>query len=186
MGDGGRIILVGEDGQSRLVLEPPATPAPQPGRPANGMGERDTESPETLFDLIREPTTGVTASGSFIDGETETAPLASGERTAVPLHAGVAATAAAFRYERRTGLIVPERIRTERMPRDVTSLIESLVRNVRFLPEHLLAVRQETAPIERREASLFDGTAQTRRIEQSTINFQFARQNAHELLSVSQ
>ena len=72
------------------------------------------------------------------------------------------------------------------MPRDVTGLIEGLVRNVRFLPEHLLAVRQETAPIERREESLFDPAAQTRRIEQSTISFQLARQNAHELLSVSQ
>ena len=72
------------------------------------------------------------------------------------------------------------------MPRDVIGLTESLVRNVWFLPEHFLAVRQETAPIERREESLFDRISQTRRIEQSTISFQFARQNAHELLTVSQ
>ena len=72
------------------------------------------------------------------------------------------------------------------MPRDVGGLIDALVRNVRFLPEHLLAVRQESADVERREGDLFDGGAQTRRLEQSAISFQFARRNAHELLNVSQ
>ena len=189
VGDGGRIILVGEDGQSRLVLEPPPTPPPlpMPGSSQGGIGERDTSWPNTLFDLASQPLTGTTASGGFFDDVMPAATPPSGIGSpAVPLQAHAATVAAAFRYQRRTGLVVPERLRTERMPRDVTGLIDSLVRNVRFLPEHLLAVRQETAPIERREESLFERAAQTRRIEQSTISFQFARQKAHELLTVSQ
>ena len=185
VGDGGRIILVGENGQSRLVLEPPA--APYPGRPPPGMGERDTVWPDTLFDLATQAVTDVARSGGESHKPVQAAASSPGEQpSAVPLQARAAVVAAAFRYPRRSSLMVPERLRTERMPRDVSGLIDSLVRNVRFLPEHLLAVRRQTAEIERREESLFEHAAPTRRMEQSTISFQFARQNAHELLSVSQ
>jgi type III restriction enzyme len=106
--------------------------------------------------------------------------------TGAPAAARHAAPAMAYRYSLRQGLRVPDRLRTERMPRDVTGLLDALVRNVRFTPEHLLTARQTAAPVERREGDLFDGAGQSRQIDQSAISDLFARQNAHELLRVSQ
>ena len=67
VGDGGRIIVVGEDGQSWLVLEPPPppTPLPLPSTSPHGIGERDTAWPDTLFDLASQPAMDTTASGGF-------------------------------------------------------------------------------------------------------------------------
>lgn len=183
VGEGGRIALVGEDGQSSMVLEPPRAASPLL-MPIEGQTAAIPPDPwpESLFGSLQpgfsSPSDARESSppGSAGDGAKATA--------GSPRRPG--AVPAAFRYERRIGLVVPDRLRTERMPRDVGGLIDALVRNVRFLPEHLLAVRQESADVERREGDLFDGAAQTRRLEQSAISFQFARQNAHELLNVSQ
>jgi hypothetical protein len=187
VGDGGTIVVVGEDGQSRLLLEPPPSATPAPRQPPSGTGAPEAAWSGTLFEFAGQTSKDVTTGGADFGNLLREAATAHGERsTSMPLQGRPATIAAAFRYERRSGLPVPERLRTERMPRDVKDLIDGLVRNVTFLPEHLLAVRQETAPIERQEESLFEHGAQTRRIEQSTISFQFARQNAYELLSVSQ
>lgn len=91
----------------------------------------------------------------------------------------------AFRYEMRPGLPVPTRLRTEKMPRDTHILLDALVRNVTFTPEHLGWVRQQRVEVERRETDLFDAAKQRRTEEQATISDLFARENALRSLRVS-
>ena len=91
----------------------------------------------------------------------------------------------AFRYEMRPGLPVPTRLRTEKMPRDTHVLLDALVRNVTFTPEHLGWVRQQRVEVERRETDLFDAAKQRRTEEQAAISDLFARENALRSLRVS-
>jgi hypothetical protein len=184
VGEDGRIALVGEDGQSRMVLDQPST-APLPAAPTSSVSNSAVPTepwPETLFTFSESAAGPVPAPGN--EPQSTAAPDLSS--TTVSAQRRPSAVPMAFRYPRRSGVVAPECLRTERMPRDVKGLLEALVRNVYFLPEHLLAIRQESAPVERREGDLFERAAQSRRLEQSNISFRFASQSAHELLSVSQ
>ncbi len=183
VGEGGQIMLVDENGQSRMLLDPPPVARPQAAA-ALSAGSPDSYSeawPDTLFGFSAPPTVNpATTMGDQVVGNVtkESPALAAG-------HLGPRAIAMAHRYPRRQGLIVPERLRTERMPRDPAGLLDALVRNVRFRPEDLLAVHQDSAPVERRVGDLFQRGEQSRNLEQSSISFQVARLNAHDLLSVS-
>ena len=85
----------------------------------------------------------------------------------------------------RPGLPVPKRLQTERMPRDMHVLVESLVDSVTFTAEHRAMVRQLRTDVERRETDLFDAAATRRVAEQAVISELFAQENAFRALRVS-
>lgn len=89
-----------------------------------------------------------------------------------------------YRYPRREGAVVPEYLRTEKMPRDTRPLLAAIARAVRFTPEQLLAARPATLPIERREEELFEGRMARRMETQGVISDLFATQAAHKVLAV--
>ncbi|MGG5809154.1 DEAD/DEAH box helicase family protein [Falsiroseomonas sp. CW058] len=173
VGEGGNVTLIGADGQARLVLEPPPEVAPRPATPDISRAmPAPAPWPQTLFGRLEE----TQAPG----------PVPAGPQPGTPAPRRPTAQAMTFQYPRRAGLVVPDRLRTEKMPRGPNDLLDALIRNVRFTPEQLLAAGQTTASVERQEGDLFERTAQARRVEQAAINELFARQNAHELLRVSQ
>jgi len=88
------------------------------------------------------------------------------------------------RYPRREGIIVPEALLTEKMPRNVQPLLEAIVRNVNFTEAHLYAARQVTLEIEREERELFEGRVARRMAAQGVISEFLAREQAHRVLSI--
>ena len=181
VGEGGKLVLVDEDGQARLLLDPPPPSKPHPAAALlTAVSYRYAEQwSDTLFGSSALPAVPPALDAGRVSRE-----LTEDPATVEPMHTA-RPMAMAHRYPRRYGLAVPERLRTERMPRDPAGLLEALVRNVRFRPEHLLAVHQDSAAVERRVGNLFMRGEQSRILEQSSISFQVARLNAHDLLSVS-
>jgi len=136
--EGGRISILGEDGQSQFALEAPPTSSPLTPCVSITIAEAELGQPRPndLFGFA-EPATELSrgeSPGSRLSFSLDVSTLAS------PGLARPRAVPMAFSYPRRNGVIAPDRLRTERMPRDVTGLMDALIRNVRFLPEHLLAV----------------------------------------------
>ena len=172
--ESGNLVVVDDDGQHEFVLEPDHTPAGTDGA-APLRAERAVEALNalsTLFDNMDE--SQAPRAGDKMSGTEDSTGRPRGGRAVPMMH----------RYERRRGLSVPERLRTEKMPRDTQPLLRELVRAVRFTPEQLLAVRAVTMPIERRETEIFQGSIQRRTEEQGVISELFARQSAHKVLSV--
>jgi type III restriction enzyme len=174
----GNLVVVNDNGQHELVLTPDPEAPEEEGRERK---ERQS-SEEKAAGLLNRPTTlfgewaedSATSPTSSLDSE---APADSARRNerAKPMR---------FRYERRQGLAVPDRLRTEKMPRDTRPLLQELVRAVRFTSEQLLAARAVSMPVERRETEIFEGYIQRRTEEQGVISEVFARQSAHKVLSV--
>ena len=179
-GDGGQVFLVGEDGQSRLLLEPPRRPTAPAAAAFSVQQEARVGQPwpDSLFGFSE---TSALPTSPLAMGE----PPASAGREVGAAGRGSRSVAMPFHYPQRFGLPVPKHLRTERMPRDPAGLLEALVRAVRFRPEHLLSVHQQSAAVERRVGSLFERGDPSRTLEQSSINFQVARLHAHDLLAVS-
>lgn len=177
VGEGGQITVTDAAGQSMLLLEPPPAPAfggdfATGAGPAEGMPAQSLRIPETLFGRLEETQAA--------------APTPDAAASAAVPRRTPAAQAMAHSYRRRTGLPVPRCLRTERMPRDVKGLLDALIRNVRFGPEHFTTASRVGVSVERREADLFDPTQQRRMMEQSAISDLFASATAHERLRVSQ
>lgn len=183
VGDGGQVLLVDEDGQSRMVLEPPVAARPQAAAALSAAppDRYSADWPDTLFGFSAPPPEHSPAAtrADTVDN------VSSGNPTPMEGFRPARHMAMPYNYPRRQGLVVPERLRTERMPGDPAGLLDALVRNVRFRPEHLLAVHQDSAAVERRVGDLFERGEQSRSLEQSSISFHVARLNAHDLLSVS-
>lgn len=170
----GNLVVVDDDGQHEFVLEPDPAPA----------GTDGTAQPRAE----RAVATLSASSTLFGDLDESQAPLADDKQARTEDGAGRPrggrAAPMVHRYERRQGLTVPERLRTEKMPRDTQPLLRELVRAVRFTSDQLLAARAVTMPIERRETEIFQGNIQRRTEEQGVISELFARQSAHKVLSV--
>lgn len=173
-GEGGQITVTDEAGQSLLVFsEPP--PQSEPASPEPVQGEIPIPSfAGTLFGQLEE-----------FQQPSPTLP------TAQPQAVGTTgrrppAQAMVHRYPRRTGLPVPDRLRTERMPRNTAVLMEALLRQVRFTPQQLLAAQRASTSVDRLDTDLFDPSQRQRVQEQAVISDLFARQNAHEVLRVCQ
>lgn len=185
VGEGGRIAVMDESGQSTLILDEPATVAGvEPAAPAAPESE-PLPLAETLFGQLLEQQSPPPSPGGMPAGPSKQSggvtPGGQPSRGPTATHGN-----AAYRYPRRLGLPVPRCLRTERMPRNIADLLDALVRNVRFGPEHLAAALRVRADVERREKDLFDLAQQRRMQEQAVISDLFARANAHELLRVSQ
>ena len=172
--ENGHLVVVSDDGQQEFVLESDPEPAA-----ANGAAQLRAEraiaalnASNTLFGHLQESQAPLPG-----DGQAEPEDGAGKPR-------GGRASPMVHRYERRQGLIVPEALRTEKMPRDIQPLLRELVRAVRFTPEQLLAARAVTMPVERRETEIFLANIQRRTEEQGVISELFARQSAHKVLSV--
>jgi hypothetical protein len=177
VGGDGQLVVTGEDGQSVFVLEPPPE-QPEPGAMTTRVqgGAQPLAINDTLFgqlSVMMTPTLGPSGVvGVADDGSAARA-------------AGTPARAMPYRYPQRPGLVVPERLRTERMPRDARVLLDALIRQVVFTAEHFAAARRVMADVERRDRDLFEAAAEQRRHEQADISDLFAREAAYRLLRVS-
>lgn len=176
--DDGSVVIVNDDGQHELVLTAEPEPAAEDSEPkADGASRTERaaaalNSTPTLFgDLAEDRGPAPADAATSLDDS----PARRRGGRAMPM---------VHRYERRKGLVVPERLRTEKMPRDTRPLLRELVRAVRFTPEQLLAARAVSMPVERRETEIFEGRIQHRTEEQGVISELFARQSAHKVLSV--
>jgi type III restriction enzyme len=172
----GALSLADRRGQHVLVLEAPV-PAPSPDVTPDADPESDRAAPldripDTLFD--RWADTGVPQLRPPV-------PLA----MSLPQTGQHDAPAVPYRYPQRTGLLVPKRLKTEKMPANIAVPVDALVSHVTFTAEHRAMVRQVKAEVERRESSLFD-TDSTRRVqEHAAISDMFTQQSAFRALRVS-
>lgn len=175
----GAVAVTNERGQQVLVLtsdgpppssEPAAADAPEQDRSA-----ALNRAPATLFGELPDSTAGPhrpsTSAGA------PASPSRSGDGRASPIM---------YRYPQRPGLLVPKRLKTERMPSNMTVLVEELVSRVSFTAEHRAMVRQTRAEVERRESDLFDSVTVRRVQERATISDMFAQQSAFKALRVSE
>lgn len=176
--ENGNLVVVNDNGQHELVLTPDPEAPEEEGRERK---ERQS-SEEKAAGLLNRPTT---LFGEWAE-DSATSPTSSpdSEAPADSVRPNERARPMRFRYERRQGLAVPDRLRTEKMPRDTRPLLQELVRAVRFTSEQLLAARAVSMPVERRETEIFEGNIQRRTEEQGVISEVFARQSAHKVLNV--
>ena len=169
----GNIVVVDECGQHEFVLEQDPDPQEEQTTPA-----ARAERAAALFTQTPNLFTGFSAPQA--DAPTPPSPGSSSAAKPPPPRA----VPALYRYPRRTGVLVPAALRTEKMPRDTKPLLAAIARAVRFTPEQLLAARRITLPIERREEELFEGRMARRTEAQGIISDLFATQAAHKVLSV--
>lgn len=169
VGDGGQVTMRDEAGQSVFVFTEPAAPAPSE-RASTAPASPPLSFSETLFGQLDEapaPPPGTSA------------PVAS-----TPPSTRSTAQAMLHRYPMRSGLPVPARLRSEKMPSRTDVLLDALVRYVRFTPEQLMAAMAQRTDVLRSDVDLFDPAQRQRVQEQAVISDLFARQNAHDLLRV--
>lgn len=178
VGGEGALAVTNDRGQQTLILTPPKAAASS-GPIPTVTSEQDSAAllsrvPATLFGQLSDVSAPPPHPPRPLDAAVASSPP--GDR---------GGSAPAYRYPQRPGLPVPKRLRTERMPANISVLIEALVGRVTFTAEHRAMVRQSRAEVERRESSLFD-TATVRRVqEQAVISDMFAQQSAFRLLRVS-
>jgi hypothetical protein len=136
------------------------------------LSDAPTETPiaRTLFGQLAEAQLPAPAP----DGDRGVAPTAH-PRTSTPGN----------RYPRKPEIPLPMRLRTEKMPRGNTVLLDALVSAVQFLDAHLTEARRSRIEIDRDERDLFDAARQDMRLVQAEISEFVARQHAHETLRVS-
>lgn len=183
---GGQLTLRDEDGQSSFVLEPDLEPQPLlPFAPDDEPAEEREARTNRVMAFVQGSTS------LFGDlQEQEAPPPHTGENAALGAGDSAAgrggrAQAVLYRYPRREGIILPEALLTEKMPRDVAPLLADIVRNANFTNEHLLAaVGSHRLEIERQERELFEGRAARRTAEQGVISEFLAREQAHRVLSI--
>ncbi|EGO93942.1 DEAD/DEAH box helicase [Acidiphilium sp. PM] len=172
----GEITIEDKDGQRVLVLTPPEswgayTPSPS----AAGTQSARLDEPDPLFDLLDSIKPSSASAGEHA------AALQGPGRT--PRTNSV--NQKAYSYPVRNDVNVPPRLLTETMAADSHTLVDELVKNVVFTPEHLIMVHQHRAEVERKEVDLFDGSVSKRSIERAEISDLFARQNAWGQLRIS-
>jgi hypothetical protein len=170
----GNIVVVDENGQHEFVLERDPDP---PDEQATLVAR--TERAATLFTQV--PSLFAALVGVAEPADDASPAPSSDSRNARPASRAMPTL---FRYPRRASIVVPAALRTEKMPRDTKPLLAAIARAVRFTPQQLLAARQVTLPIERREEELFEGRMARRMAAQGVISDLFATQAAHKVLSV--
>ncbi len=172
----GNIVVVDENGQHEFVLErDPDPPEGQTTPPSRA---------ERAAALFTQPPNLFAGFAGFSQPEADASTPPSSDSSSVARPPSPRAMPMLYRYPRRTGVVVPAALRTEKMPRDTKPLLAAIARAVRFTPEQLLAARRVTLPIERREEELFEGRMARRMEAQGVISDLFATQAAHKVLSV--
>ena len=178
----GEIIVEDEHGQRMLVLthedyQPAGSNLGVRSRnDSEGINaglERSSGDPKPLFEQLAEMRATRDGHGSRSNASVDQSGEAHVRRSE-------------FNYPRRAGLKVPQRLRTEKMPRNAKILVDALISNITFTAEHLSMVRQQRTDIERRELDLFEVAAERRTTEKTEISDLFARQNAIQSLRVSE